>query len=219
MHALWNHVAGWQPHRVVSRLFLRECFSFEGSPEDEAAVHAVARILVHDFGFNPFTHASRAGHPADMADEPKQKQQSSLELNHLLHRGIREHRMCRERWRTMACPSTLLPRAEAAVRQAVRLGVRGSLGPLPTFAENVCVIHKEWTGSKRRVMIVVGSMPSAATCLVYGSPWTITHCLLPILRIAPGRCRRVPCSSGFGQRMAGSGAATGRLFSQAPLNT
>jgi hypothetical protein len=51
---------------------------------------------------------------------------------------------------------------------------------LPTFAENVRTMHKEWTGSKRRVMYDRGRVHALCRDVLgiwYGSLWTITHTL------------------------------------------
>ena len=56
LHALWDSVAGWQPHRIVSRLFIREAgLACEGRESDEAVVHEIASSLVSVHGLNPFT--------------------------------------------------------------------------------------------------------------------------------------------------------------------
>eukprot|EP00974_Lingulodinium_polyedra_P101703 9850455-Lingulodinium_polyedra.AAC.1 len=53
MHSLWDDVAGWSPHRIVSRLFVRESGP-RGAPKDAPVVREIALALRDKDGVDPF---------------------------------------------------------------------------------------------------------------------------------------------------------------------
>ena len=53
MRSLWDGVAGWSPHRIVSRLFVREA-GLRGAPQDVAVVREIALALRDRDGMDPF---------------------------------------------------------------------------------------------------------------------------------------------------------------------
>ena len=52
LHDLWDANAGWRPHRMVSRLFLREA-GLDGCGSDEAVVREIALALQTSRRMNP----------------------------------------------------------------------------------------------------------------------------------------------------------------------
>ena len=54
MHSLWDSVAGWQPHRMVSRLCIRQSRFLDQPAVYEMLVHEIARKLYHCDGMNPY---------------------------------------------------------------------------------------------------------------------------------------------------------------------
>ena len=54
LHCLWDSVAGWQPHRVVSRLFVRQSRFLEQPAVYELLVNEIARKLYRSDGMNPY---------------------------------------------------------------------------------------------------------------------------------------------------------------------
>ena len=54
MHSLWDSVAGWQPHRMVSRLFMRQSPFLDQPAVYELLVNEITRKLYHSDGMNPY---------------------------------------------------------------------------------------------------------------------------------------------------------------------
>ena len=134
MHALWDSVAGWQPHRVISRLFLRDT-RLMGSSHEDAVVAEIASALANQRGMDPYLRAER-----DADDGPDLEEG---QVNTVLRRGVREDVVSRDDWKDRAAPRTLLPAARAAVRVALERGRGECLAPLPLFSENAQTVHKD----------------------------------------------------------------------------
>ncbi len=136
LHDLWDEVSGWEPHRMVSRLLIREA-GLDGSPQREDVVSELAEALLAWRGKTPFAKkAAKEKQPCRVASE-----------NLVVRRGLREHEICREAWKLSARPCTLLDAAAHAVREAERLGRGGALAALPVFAEDVRTTRKSRAGS------------------------------------------------------------------------
>ena len=140
MHCLWDSVAGWGPHRIVSRLFIRES-GLQGSVRDEAVVHEIALALRDRHGMDPYTKGSE-----DTLGGASVSAAPSVDL--VVRRGL-ESGLSAEALRDQSCPSTLLDAGRAAVDKAVREGHAGVLAPLPMFVEDAR------TASKRRAVHAV----------------------------------------------------------------
>ena len=139
MHSLWNGVAGWGPHRVVSRLFLRES-GLQGSGSDEAVVHEISLAMRDRHGMDPYV-----GGRDNMIDDA-----STPLVDLAVRRGLHEGGISRENLRDQSCPSKLLPAAKAAVDRAMQQGHGGALAPLPVFREDARTVAKRRAGSTVR---------------------------------------------------------------------
>ena len=137
MHSLWDSVAGWGPHRIVSRLFIREA-GLQGSACDEAVVHEIALALRDRLGLDPYIQGHQETlEGAGVSAAP------SVDL--VVRRGL-ESGVCPGALRLASCPSTLLDSARAAVERAVRQGPGGALAPLPMFGEDPRTTQKDRGG-------------------------------------------------------------------------
>ena len=151
MHCLWDSVAGWGPHRIVSRLFIRES-GFQGSACDEAVIHEITLALRDRHGMDPYTR----GH-ADTLVGASNAAAPSVDL--VVRRGL-ESSVAAEALRVRSCPSTLLDASRVAVDKAVREGHTAVLAPLPMF------VGDARTASKRR---------GGACCSRYCDPVAAVH--------------------------------------------
>ena len=138
MHMLWDGTAGWNPHRVVSRLLIREA----GLLGDEAVVHEIALALRDRHGLDPFTR----GH-ADASEEAGVSAAPSKDL--VVRRGL-ECGISQEALREQSCPSTLRDNMRAAIDKATREGRSGVLAALPLFVEDGRVVVKDRAASVRQ---------------------------------------------------------------------
>ena len=116
MHSLWDGVAGWSPHRIVSRLFVREA-GLRGAPQDVAVVREIALALRDREGMDPFVKgaAGSSGQAGVSASCP-----ADLVVRRGLNCGI-----SRENLREQSCPSDLLEYGRAAL---VRQGAEEARG-------------------------------------------------------------------------------------------
>ena len=124
MHCSWGGVAGWSPHRVVSRLLIREA----GLYCDEAVVHEIALFLRDRRGMDPYTRnhveaPDGAGVSAALSED--------WIVRRALDSGISE-----EALREQSCPSVLRDVMRTAIDKASREGRPGALAPLPRFVED-----------------------------------------------------------------------------------
>ena len=142
MHALCHPVAGWNPHRIVSRLLIREAI-FDGcNREHEDSVHELAAAL--DGWMGKEATFSKRRKTVDTRTVVDQK-------NLVVRRMLREQQIVAEQWKQTARPVGLLPAAAAAVQDAMRLGGdwKGEkhLQELPAFAEDMRTTRKNRAGS------------------------------------------------------------------------
>ena len=141
MHSLWDGVAGWSPHRIVSRLFIREA-GLRGVPEDVAVVREIALALRDRDGMDPFVKgaAGSSGQAGVSASCP-----ADLVVRRGLDCGI-----SREIVREQSCPSDLLEAGRAAFDEARRRGSKGALAPLPLFVQDARTAARSRAGSSVR---------------------------------------------------------------------
>lgn len=138
MHMLWDGIAGWSPHRVVSRLLIREA----GLVCDEAVVHEIALALRDRHGMDPYTQVlADASEEAGASVAPSE----DFVIRRGLHCGISQ-----EALRDQSCPSNLRDSMRAAIDKASREGRRGVLAPLPLFVEDARTVAKERASSVRK---------------------------------------------------------------------
>lgn len=119
LHSLWDPVAGWEPHRMVSRLLIKEA----GLGED--VVHEIAEALTGWMGKTTRTKGCLAS-----------SQQQPTSENLPVRMGLREQGIDRDQWKANAKPSQLLGSANRAVKDALRLGRGSAMAALPMFAED-----------------------------------------------------------------------------------
>ena len=134
MHMLWDSVCGWQPHRIVSRLFMRESRFLDQPASKQMIVDEIARKLYYCNSLNPYsgTRYSR--------EEDSEGQESDSGDMQMVRSSLREntHSWKKEWWREQACPVGLLPSAQQAVSKALNLSsIRGALAPLPVHLKDV----------------------------------------------------------------------------------
>ena len=103
MHMLWDSVSGWQPHRIVSRLFMRQSRFLDQPAANKLIVHGIARKLYHCDGMNPYVGAryAREGYSED--------EQSDVDDAEIVPISLRENTNSKEWWRQQSCPVGLLP--------------------------------------------------------------------------------------------------------------
>ena len=130
MHMLWDSVGGWQPHRIVSRLFMRESQFLNQPAVEKSIVEEIAAKLYHSSGMNPYVAARYVtDEVSDSEDE-----ESADDVARVLRTSLRENGRSREWWRQKSCPAVLLPSAREAVSQAMNgSNQRGFLAPLPLY--------------------------------------------------------------------------------------
>ena len=129
MHMLWDSVCGWGPHRVVSRLFIRESEFIAAPSSRNVIVKEVADFLFHRKGMNPYLSARFS-----RDDSGESEEESDDDITQAVRVGMRENPFSREWWRDKSCPSGLLPEAETAVSAAMaRSSTRGALQALPLY--------------------------------------------------------------------------------------
>ena len=113
IHTLWDSVAGWQPQRMVARLFIREAFpGGEGGPSEDV-VHEIAQWMLWKGTHDPFDR----GEPAAGAGCPEPPQ--AVE-NLTVRRGLRESTRTWAALAAEARPMSMPPAGEEAVRAAIR---------------------------------------------------------------------------------------------------
>ena len=153
VHMLWDSYAGWQPHRVVARLFIREAgFACRGDELSEGVVREIARSL-SDEGARPFTkQPSTREHLFTGVDASPE--------NQTVRRGLREVALDSARLKHDTWAKSMSSSAAEAVKVAQATGVQGALGPLPACSANASIAaqnradsvlrheHEEWLGSK-----------------------------------------------------------------------
>jgi hypothetical protein len=125
---------------MVSRLHIREA-SYDGAGGGEDDVHEVAAALdsMRKSAF-PSKRRRFAGLAADT-------DAFAAPENLPVRRGLREHAINPDEWKSAARPCALLPSAERAVQEAIRLGRHGALQALPVHAENVRSARQSRAGS------------------------------------------------------------------------
>ena len=126
MHMLWDSVGGWQPHRIVSRLFMRQSRFLDQPAANKLIVHEIARKLYHCDGMNPYAGAryAREGYSED--------EESDVDDAEIVPISLRENTNSKEWWRQQSCPVGLLPSAQDAVASALKFSSRrGALAALP----------------------------------------------------------------------------------------
>ena len=123
---------------MASRLLIREA-GFDGAGSREDVVHEVAAALdaMRKTAFSVKRRRFAAA-PTDALAAPE---------NLAMRRGLREHALDPEAWKLAARPCALLPAAERAVQEAIRLGRNGALQALPVHAENARTTQKSRAGS------------------------------------------------------------------------
>ena len=127
MHMLWDSVGGWQPHRIVSRLFMRESQFLDIPAAHKSVVDEIARKLHYCNDMNPFVGARYAAGSEDSEDEEYDAFDAQL-----VRCSLRESSKSKEWWRQKSCPVGLLPAAQDAVSRALNLSSRrGALAGLP----------------------------------------------------------------------------------------
>ena len=126
MHMLWDSVGGWQPHRIVSRLFMRESRLLHQPAAYKLIVDEIARKLYHVNVMKPYFNARHA------LEEDSEDEESDADDARVVRTSLRENTNSKEWWRLNSCPVGLLPSAQDAVSKALKLNsVRGALAPLP----------------------------------------------------------------------------------------
>ena len=141
MHNLWDANAGWKPHRIVSRLLMREAGLDGAGDDNEATVNELALVLTGTMRKNPFPVGKSAKVP---------RHGDPVAADLVVRRALRETPISQHSWEEAACPSALLPSAARAVSEAQRLGSRGAMVALPAFAEDVRSTRKGRAGSTLR---------------------------------------------------------------------
>lgn len=141
LHDLWDSISGWQPHRMVSRLLLREA-GLSGGSDSEALVQEIAQALMSVQKKNPFPagrkfRAHEVGSEEDLA----------------ARRALRENVIDKHLWKAEACPQHLFPASREALSKAQSLGRGAALGPLPVHAEDVRTTKKSRTVSVVRAAL------------------------------------------------------------------
>ena len=127
MHMLWDSVGGWQPHRIVARLFMRES-RFLDRPASRKSIEAeIASFIYHKKG-SPYVGARFA------REDSSEEGESGDDLLLGVRAKLREDVRSREWWRKKSCPAELLPAAQEAVARAMAHSSRRlALGALPQF--------------------------------------------------------------------------------------
>ena len=124
MHMLWDGISGWSPHRVVSRLLIREA----GLYCDEAVVHEIALFLRDRRGMDPYTR--------NHVEAPEGAGVSAALSEDLIVRRGLDSGISDEALRGQSCPSVLRDVMRTAIDKASREGRPGALAPLPLFVED-----------------------------------------------------------------------------------
>ena len=142
MHSLWDPVANPEPHRMVARLHVREA-GYDGCGREDI-VHEVADALDSMGQKRKSAYSIKrrrfAGPAADAGA-------FAAPDNLAVRRSLREHAINPEEWKAAAKPCALLPAAERAVQEAIRLGPNGSLQALPVHSEDVRSARQSRAGS------------------------------------------------------------------------
>ena len=126
MHSLWDSVAGWQPHRIVSRLFMRQSRFLDQPAVYELLVHEITRKLYRCDGMNPYCTDRYAW------EGYAEYEESDADDAEIVRTSLRENADSTEWWRQQACPVGLLASAQDAVSSALDLrSRRGALAGLP----------------------------------------------------------------------------------------
>ena len=134
LHALWDPVASPEPHRMVSRLLIREA-GYDGTGSREDIVHELAAAL-------------EATRKTVFSNKKRRRTDTATSSENLdVRRGLQEQAIDREQWKLSARPCALLPSAERAVQDALRLGRNGALQALPVQVENAQSARKSRAGS------------------------------------------------------------------------
>ena len=126
MHSLLDSVAGWQPHRVVARLFVRQSRFMDQPALREMLEREIAIKLYRSEGMNPHCGDRYA------REEYAEDEESDAVDVEITRASLRENADSTEWWRQQACPVGLLPSAQDAVSSALNLrSRRGALAGLP----------------------------------------------------------------------------------------
>jgi hypothetical protein len=131
MHMLWDSVGGWQPHRIVARLFMRES-QFQDQPAANKVIgDEIARKLYHCDVMNPYAGARYA------QEEDSEDEESDADDARVVRTSLRENSNSKEWWRQKSCPAELLPSAQEAVSKAMAASSRrGALKALPLYGKD-----------------------------------------------------------------------------------
>ena len=126
MHVLWDSIGGWQPHRIASRLFMRQSQFLDKPSLKKLLANEIARKLLHNDAMNPYHLARYAW------EEDSEEEESDASDVRVLRTSLRESSISKEQLRQIACPIGLLPAARDAISRAVRLSsTHGALAALP----------------------------------------------------------------------------------------
>ena len=141
MHMLWNSIGGWQAHRIVSRLFMREAAALERPAARRKIKEEIAAELRRGSNWNPYRwrelHRGRYDKPASGTSDAEDSEGDDEELT-AVRLGIRENPRTKHWWRDKSSPAFLLQGAQDAVRKAlIPDSKRMALQPLPLHAKDV----------------------------------------------------------------------------------
>ena len=142
LHMLWDDVCGWQPHRLVTRLFLRASPSIRDDAILDRIVNAIASHLYYVEKLRPFRTPRLEREKKKAELEVSSDSGESSSDGALLRQNLREDGgRSREWWKHHSCPNTLLPAAQRAVELAVKMPGAGrsrpgkrALAELPLFS-------------------------------------------------------------------------------------
>ena len=135
MHMLWDGISGWKPHRVVSRLLIREA----GLYCDEAVVREIALFLRDRRGMDPYAR--------NHVEAPEGAGVSAALSEDLIVRRGLDSGISDEALREQSCPSVLRDVMHTAIDKATREGRPGALAPLPLFVEDARTTAKSRANS------------------------------------------------------------------------
>lgn len=112
MQSLWDPVSGWSPHRIESRLLIREA-GFDGSRAREDIAHELVAALDSWMGKAATVGRKRHGRKA--------RHRAVTAYSFVLRRRLREHPIAREEWQQA---DSSRPRLHATPFAAPRLGLK-----------------------------------------------------------------------------------------------
>ena len=116
MHMLWDQVCGWQPHRIVHRLFIRES-TVPNQPALWAMImEEIAARLYQEHG-SPYISDPRSMCAEHEVSDTEPEFDDDMTC--MVRTTLKENNQSRAWWRTNVCPLILPPQARATVVKAM----------------------------------------------------------------------------------------------------